>query len=167
MKSNRPEWEFFVRRIYVQATLQEVYRNWATGHGLETWFLSSAKFFLGKHLKTDTELAEEGNNYQWKWLSDDKFTGKGIILHANHVDFLQFTFLDDQTSVTIKLQQKTGRVLVELRQEHRHRKSADRKKLYLACYAPWSFFLTNLRSILEDGPDFRERNPDVKELVNS
>jgi hypothetical protein len=38
---------------------------------------------------------------------------------------------------------------------------------FIECGSGWSFYLVNLKSILEGGPDLRNKNPDVKHVINA
>ena len=39
--------------------------------------------------------------------------------------------------------------------------------IYVDCSYGWTFFLANLKSVLEGGIDLRNRNVDIKNVVNS
>jgi hypothetical protein len=80
--------------------------------------------------KPASEPAAKGDSYEWQWVANS-FIGRGKILKADNKDHFDFSFIDENTIVRIRLKEKKGRTLVELTQRHFHKKPADRKKITL------------------------------------
>ena len=91
---------------------------------------------------------------------------EGKIIAANGKDLIQFTFADD-CLVTVKLSEFKEYIIVELTQENIPTDEESKKNIRLGCHTGWSFYLVNLKSVYEGGPDLRNRDPELKGMLNS
>lgn len=162
------DWSRFSARIDVKADAKEIYAAWSTQVGLERWFLRLAEFTRPDgEGRGNGDQIQKGDHYRWMWHGyDDTAVEHGAIEEANGRDSLRFTFAGDcLVSVTIKVEE--GVTIVELRQENIPLDEASRVRVHLGCLTGWTFYLANLKSILEGGIDLRNRNEKLHKLVNS
>ena len=160
------DWSTFTRRITVYYPTKAIYEAWAIPSQIERWFLRSAEYVgvNGAAKGRDREV-EAGDSYLWRWhgyLDDVK--ENGIITEANGLDRFEFTFTDN-CLVTVTIKEESGETVVELTQS-RIPDDNDRN-IYVNCSYGWTFFLANLKSILEGGIDLRNRNVDIRDVVNA
>lgn len=160
------DWSTFTRRITVNYPTKAIYEAWAIPSQIERWFLRSAEYVGvdGAAKGRDREV-ESGDSYLWRWhgyLDDVK--ENGIITDANGLDRFEFTFTDN-CLVTVTIKEESGETVVQLTQS----RIADdnERNVYVNCSYGWTFFLANLKSILEGGIDLRNRNVDIKDVVNA
>ncbi len=159
-------WTTFTRRIAVKSTLIDLYDAWTKASEIEKWFLSHANYFdLDKHLVEKSKNIEKGFTYEWSWYLYD-IVESGTITATNGKDFIQFTFAGE-CLVDINLSVQGDDVIVELTQKNIPTDDDSKQNIRLGCDSGWSFFLVNLKSVYESGPDLRNKNPDLKGMVNS
>jgi uncharacterized protein YndB with AHSA1/START domain len=162
------DWTRFTKRITISATVEDIYRSWMTRAGIESWFLRSAETTYSKGLiRADQELMQPGDDYLWCWHGwGDEANLRGKILAANGVDLLQFSFHDPMV-VTVRTINESESNLVELTQEFIPNDDNSRSNFFVGCGEGWTFYLANLKSILEGGLDLRNKNPAIKRVINS
>lgn len=160
------DWTRFTRRIAVRAKLADVYRAWTTSAAIEQWFLSEAIFSDAEqqHLGPNTAVSE-GCTYAWRWYGYDSVEN-GRITKANGVDHLQFTFAGE-CPVDVRMREEDELVVVELTQSNIPPDEKSKRDIRLGCDTGWSFFLVNLKSVLEGGLDLRNKDAALKGMVNS
>jgi hypothetical protein len=163
-----PDWGRFVTRIDVKASIPDLYKSWATRRGIERWFLRLSEFKTrdGDILPAD-ELITAGNTYKWLWYGyPDSSVEHGEILEANGKDYLKFSFgKAGICSVRIKTQEDEN--IVELMQEAIPTDEQGKYDYHVGCKSGWTFYLANLKSILEGGVDMRNKKEGLKEMLNS
>ena len=160
------DWSQFTRRITVNAPAQKIYDAWAVPSQIECWFLRSAEYvgFDGKAKDRNCGV-EAGDGYLWKWhgFLDDVSEG-GSVVEANGQNHFAFIFTSD-CLVTVTINDDNGETVVELTQS---RIPDDRDRcIYVDCSYGWTFYLANLKSILEGGIDLRNKNVEISNVVNS
>ena len=160
------DWSSFTRRITVNAATQAIYDAWAVPSQIERWFLRSAEYvgFDGK--PKDRNLGvEAGDGYLWRWdgYLDDVSEG-GQVVKANGSDTFAFTFTQN-CLVTVTILEESGENVVELTQSRIP--DDENRSIYIECGYGWAFYLGNLKSILEGGVDLRNKNVDIKNVINS
>ncbi|RFZ84695.1 SRPBCC domain-containing protein [Mucilaginibacter terrenus] len=145
-----------------RADLRSVYLAWATPGGLESWFLRKADFFsIAMRKRQADEQISKDDTYQWHWHGyDNDVVERGSVLEANGKDQLKFTFTQN-TTVTVSLSTRNGLTIVELVQEDIPQEPDPTKNLLVQCQIGWTFYLTNLKSVLEGGKDLRNRRIDL------
>jgi uncharacterized protein YndB with AHSA1/START domain len=150
-------------RVYVNAPMDRIYKSWATVAGLERWFAARARMLSpeGRDLGREGP-AEEGGRYSWQWA--DGTREDGTFIEVDNSTLLKFTYGRD-VLVTVKLMLTSKGVLVDAHQ-HAQRSDAENLALALDDSNGWTFYLANLKSVLEHGADLREARPDVEGLVN-
>ena len=160
------DWSTFTRRITVNYPMRSIYEAWAIPSQIERWFLRSAEYVGhdGMAKKRDLEV-EAGDGYLWRWHGYlDDVNESGIVTEANGLNRFAFTFSKD-CLVTVSILEEEGETVVELTQSGIP-DDPDRS-IYIDCSYGWTFYLANLKSILEGGIDLRNKNVEVKNVVNS
>lgn len=145
---------------------QTIYEAWAVPSRIESWFLRSAEYvgFDGKSKGRDRGV-EAGDGYLWRWhgyLDDVSETGQ--VVEANGSDTFAFTFTQD-CLVTVMIKEEKGETVVELVQSSIP--EDPNRNIYVDCSYGWTFYLANLKSVLEGGIDLRNKNVDIQNAVNS
>lgn len=160
------DWSSFNIKIAIKANLKAVYDAWTKASKLEKWFLSEAEFSDENKILIDKETnALKGDQYKWIWyLYDEAEYGK--IKETNGLDFLRFTFAGNCV-VEIKFREEFEYVIVELTQKNIPTDEASKRNLRLGCHNGWSFYLINLKSVLEGGLDLRNKDNRFKPMLNN
>jgi len=161
-------WKRFTKRITIQSSTQSIYNAWATQHGLESWFLRLAEFkTAGGKLRKRNEPAQQGDSYKWLWFGyDDTIVEEKEILSANGVDELKFTF-SGGCVVMVVIKEEEGQTICELEQTMPMDDEAEQRYFFIECGKGWTFYMTNLKSILEGGIDLRNKIECVKNVINA
>lgn len=141
--------------------VRSIYLKWATPQGLKSWFLREANFYtIGKRQRDEDELIAKEDTYEWFWFGYDG-SERGMILETNEIDLFKFSF-SGRSIVTVNLKSANGLTLVELIQENIPQDDDLDSNLYVQCQIGWTFYLANLKSIVEGGVDLRNKRDDVK-----
>ena len=91
---------------------------------------------------------------------------EGTILDCNGKDFLKFSFgKAGNCSITIK--EEMGVNIVELMQDNIPTDEHGMQYWHLGCKTGWTFYLANLKSILEGDIDIRNKNEKIRQVINS
>ncbi len=143
-KKFKYDWSEFTLKAAVKASPSKVFKLWADEKEICKWFLSGAKIDLRK-----------GGEYEWTWLPG--FTDKGKFLNVRKNSNIRFTFAGSICDVSFK-KDKRG-CLIVLRQYKIPTDERNKVGTYLSCSLGWSFFLANLKSVIEHKADLRERDP--------
>lgn len=166
------DWTQFQLGVYVKARPDDLYAMWATSKGLVKWFLRNAEFAASDGPPADLKKAKlppfpldaarvEGDycrandRYLWEWYYDGGTTGEGWILEVRPPTRLRFTF-GREMEVDVSMRKQGAWCLVELRQFKIPDTPRGRWEMHMGCRVAWTFFLTNLKSVAERGPDLRE-----------
>lgn len=160
------DWSTFTKRITIASDARALYNCWAVPAEIERWFLASAEYRSPDSvIRGRTERVSAGDLYGWRWHGYSNGAAEsGKILTANGHNFFSFTFTEG-CFVDVEIKSELGEKVVELTQ----RKIAidEARSVYLACSEGWTFYLSNLKSILEGGVDLRNKNPKLKSVINS
>jgi uncharacterized protein YndB with AHSA1/START domain len=156
-------WTKFTITADFDTDVRKVYQAWTTPVGLESWFLRKANFYaIAGRLREPHESILKEDVYEWYWHGfDDSAVERGQVLEVNSIDFLKFTFSGGSV-VSVSLSCKNGLTIVELTQENIPEESDPSKNLFVQCQLGWTFYLANLKSIMEGGIDLRNKRLDVK-----
>jgi len=159
-------WTQFTKRIQVKSDLATVYNAWTKSEELEKWFLSKATFYTEENTKVSpsTNVSAE-STYEWHWFAQNHFE-PGTVTQANGTDFLEFTFAGD-CRVQVQLMQENEWVLVELTHKDIPLDENSKENIRLGCAFGWTFYLINLKSVLEGGIDLRNKDTELVGVVNN
>lgn len=160
------DWSQFTKRITVDCPLPKIYDAWAIPSQIERWFLRSAQYVdPDGETHDDHKRVGAGSGYVWRWFGySDDVSECGKVVEANGTDRFAFTFTQD-CLVTVNLKEEMGESVVELAQSRIP--DDENREIYVDCSYGWTFFLANLKSVLEGGLDLRNRSLDVKNVINS
>jgi uncharacterized protein YndB with AHSA1/START domain len=166
MKSH--DWSRFVKRINIQCTTATAYAAWTSRGQLENWFLRKAEFKTpGGGIRPASESVRKGDTYEWLWHGyGDDVKERGEVLEANGVDVFKFVFGKAGT-VTVTLSSEEGETIVELKQENIPVDDQSKVNYHVGCLEGWTFYLANLKSYLQGGPDLRNKNMKIAGVVNA
>ncbi len=154
-------WNEFTVRGNFKASVEEIYKRWATQEGIESWFLRSSIFSPPGGPRWRTEFAHEGDSFTWLWHGyGDEVVEHRKVLAANGKDFFQFTFTGDCV-VSVSIYDKGGITIVELKQDLIPDDENSETNLFVHCQIGWTFYLANLKSVVEGGVDLRNKNPEL------
>ena len=162
------DWSKFCKRIDVNAQADIIYMALATQAGFESWFLRTAEFKAPDDiLRRNTEFIKKDDTYRWLWFGyGDDTEERGTILEANGTDLVRFTFAGTCV-VSISIKNELGLSIVELLQENIPLDEKSKANWHLGCSNGWTFYLANLKSVLEGGLDLRNKDEKLKRVVNS
>jgi hypothetical protein len=111
------------------------------------------------------KYVQKNYTYGWSWFLYD-IVEEGKIVEGNGKDRIQFTFAGD-CLVTIQLIEFNQYIIVELTQENIPTDDESKKNVRLGCHTGWSFYLVNLKSVYEGGLDLRNKDPELKGMLNN
>ncbi|MBK8365240.1 MAG: SRPBCC domain-containing protein [Bacteroidetes bacterium] len=159
-------WSQFTKRIQIKSDLATIYNSWTKSAELEKWFLSKAVYFdsNGKNISA-TENVSAGCKYEWNWFAQNYFES-GKVITANGTDLFEFTFAGE-CKVQVKLSEVKNYVLVEITQKEIPLDNNSIQNIILGCAFVWTFYLINLKSVLEGGLDLRNKDSQMEGLVNN
>lgn len=160
------DWKRFTVRININAPAQRLYHSWATRANIESWFVRLSEFSRNGSVLSANETIQPGDKYKWMWHGyPDSSVEFGEILAANGKDFLEFTFVG--MNVSVKIITEDGENLVELTQYNIGEDDKSKSSFHVGCMQGWTFYLANLKSLLEGGIDLRNKNERLKRMMNS
>jgi uncharacterized protein YndB with AHSA1/START domain len=161
------DWSQFTKRIDIKASVEQLYNAWATRTGIERWFLRAGEFSSDKGLLPNNTAVQKGNIYKWRWFGySDELVESGEITQANNKDLLEFTFCGAmKVRITIKKEEEIN--IVELHQYDIPVDEKGKTNFHVGCAQGWVFYLANLKSVLEGGVDLRNKNENLKKMINS
>lgn len=73
---------------------------------------------------------------------------------------VKFTFTGGSI-VTVEISSRNGVSLIELSQENIPEESDPSKNLFVQCQVGWTFYMANLKSVIEGGIDLRNKKLEV------
>lgn len=162
------DWSKFVRRVTINASPQQIYDAWTRQEQIERWFLRKAEFAQADGTgRRRTDPIQIGDSYVWLWYGySDDVVEKGKVLEANGKDLLTFTFTAG-CNVTVTVREERGENIAELTQEQIPFREDPNENLHLLCSNGWTFYLANLKSVLEGGIDLRNKNVEIPNVINA
>lgn len=161
-------WTTFTVRVPVIAPAEKLYWCWATREGIEYWFLRMSEYKkTDGSLRRNDEPVQNNDTYTWRWFGwSDEVTEEGTILECNGRNFFKFSFgKAGNCAVTIK--EENGINMVELVQDEIPDDEQGKQYWHVGCKTGWTFYLANLKSLLEGGIDLRNRDESLNNVINS
>lgn len=162
------DWSRFVTRININAPIEKLYWCWATRQGMEYWFLRLSEYKKPDgNVRAGSEPVQPGDTYTWRWHGwSDETTEHGSILDCNGKDIFKFSF-GKAGDCTVTLKNELGQNIVELVQSDIPITDEGMHYWHLGCKTGWTFYLANLKSLLEGGGDLRNRDEKLQNVINS
>jgi uncharacterized protein YndB with AHSA1/START domain len=147
------DWSQFYVHMYYLASIDEVFRRFATPEGMESFFVKRARFTAtdGTERESD-EFFAAGDTYQFEYVHDYSHGGKILDFEENAL--VAFSF--GECGVAIRFREVDGATEVALHQTDCPLEDPERAWMHLNCRSCWIYFMTNLRSVLSGGPDVRD-----------
>ncbi len=150
------DWSKFEINYFYPASLEKVFQAWSTCHGLKSFFIGSIDVTNGAGIKrSDDECFQNGDRYAWRWRHD--FSAAGLILDSKQNEQVQFSF--GSMTVTVRMKRVADATWLQLTQTNIPTDSRGQVFSHMNCYLCWTFFLTNLKSVLMQGIDLRDSDP--------
>jgi uncharacterized protein YndB with AHSA1/START domain len=149
------DWTCFHLYVAIDAPVESLFNAWATSGGMESFFVEMMviRNADGKLLEPG-ETTSIGCGYTWRWDSGALVTGEFLDVIRNRE--VSFTFGESKVRIRIHPQQ-SGNIL-ELCQYDMEDTEENRMHLHTNCRAAWVYFLTVLKTLLEQGIDGRDRS---------
>ncbi|HUR31696.1 MAG TPA: SRPBCC domain-containing protein [Saprospiraceae bacterium] len=162
------DWSQFTVRVPINATIEKLYDAWSTRRGIEHWFLRKSEYKSSDGtLRTDDEKVQKGDTYAWLWHGwPDEVEEHGEILDCNGKDHFKFTF-GDAGICAVDLKIENGQMILELTQFKIPTDEHGKQYWHVGCKTGWTFHLTNMKSIFEGGQDLRNKDVDIKNVINA
>lgn len=152
-----PDWTQFRRLIYIRASVETLYRMWATRKGMETFFLEYAPYSTaGGVIRGDAELCKSGDSYRWRWHNwDGEHQGK--VLECNGKDRLLLEF--EGCNLEIRFYEGRGMTCVDLHQYDIPTDDYSKYFFFFGTGCGWTFWLANLKAVAEYGISLNDTEP--------
>ena len=158
------DWTQFRKQTFIHASPEAVFNAWTKPGEIIKWFVAQADYTTqAGNLRAEDEIVQAGDCYYWRW--HQKLDIRGEILKVEAGRLFQFTFgekeegSDEKIIVTVKISQiEPGTTLLELDQENMADTLKAHSSWHLSCNLGWSFFMTNLKALLEHNVDLREHS---------
>lgn len=149
------DWSQFHVYMYYLAPLEDVFARFGTARGLESFFIHRAEHVAASGTpRGRDELVQTGDAYAWTYTHDFAHGGRFTEVEPNRR--VAFTFGD--MHVVVSFRRVEGATEVDLHQTGCAPEDPDRAWQHVNCRSCWIYFMTNLRSVLADGPDVRDRD---------
>lgn len=161
------DWSTFSVAINIKSTPDKLYKAWSTRTGMEDWFLRLSEFNRadGSILEPNEEI-KSSDTYKWLWHGwPDETVEKGKIIEANGVDLIKFSF-GNAGVCTVTIKPYKDEYIVQLKQEDIPDTEEGRQNWHVGCKTGWTFYLANMKSVLEGGIDLRNKDMSMPELLN-
>jgi len=161
-------WKRFTKRVTIDADPEAIFNAWSSQQGLESWFLRLAEFRKPDGaLRRRDEPVQKGDQYKWLWFGyPDVIAEEKEILFTNEKDELEFSF-SGGCIVQVTIKQESGETVCELQQTMPMDDEEEQRYFYIECGRGWTFYMTNLKSILEGGIDLRNKNEEIQNVINA
>ncbi len=162
------DWSRFIVRINIKAPIERLYWCWATEGGIEFWFLRKSDYKKpdGTSLSM-TDFVEKGDKYSWWWHGyPDEVVEHGEILDCNGKDFFKIKF-GDAGNCTVRIYPEQNENIVELIQDEIPTDEKGNQNWHIGCKTGWTFYMANMKSMLEGGIDLRNKNEQLQNMLNA
>ena len=162
------DWSRFTVRINVKASTEKLYWCWATKEGIEYWFLRRSDYKKSDGtLYNANEFVKKGDKYSWWWHGyPDEVVEHGEILDCNGKDLFKFKF-GDAGNCTVSIHEEQGEKIVELVQDQVPTDEKGKQNWHIGCKTGWTFYMANMKSMLEGGIDLRNKNEQLQNVLNA
>lgn len=155
------DWTYFIRKIYVKSSKEDLFSMWVDPENITKFWLSDAKYFSSQDNSPSSSLPKAGDLYEWTFSSGSKMRGKVLEIEDNRR--FKFTFgktyqdSDENVHVTILIDGDENESWVELLQENIGTDEFGKVHYYISCQLGWMNALMNLKSVVEQNYDLREK----------
>jgi hypothetical protein len=163
-------WDNFTQRIMIKSSIDVLYNCFATSKGMESWFLRKCKYKREDRILAPTERAVVGDHYTFLWhgWSDDTYE-IGSIIEANNSDTFKFSFNGNgatDMNVKVSLIPLEEGTMIDLHQDNIPIDEKGKYQWHVGCKTGWNFYLTNLKAVIEHNIDLRNKDMEMKNVLN-
>lgn len=158
-----PDWSSFTVNLPIDKPKDTIIDSWMCQDQLENWFLKLAEFKTPHgEIRKREERFHPGDTYRWRWHGwPDSVEEHGEILKPKEGEFLRFIFGKAGT-VSVKLIEENNHRVLRLIQENIPTDEKSKLNFHVGCKTGWTFYMLNLKSIIQDGPDLRNKQSDLQ-----
>ncbi|TRO65253.1 SRPBCC family protein [Christiangramia sabulilitoris] len=162
-EKSKPDWSSFTVNQPIEREKEEIVNAWLCQSQLEKWFLRLAEFKTPKgEVRKREEQFHPGDHYRWQWHGwPENVEEHGEILKPTDDEFLRFIFGKTGT-VSVKVVKENDQNILRLTQSNIPVDEHSRMNYYVGCKTGWTFYLLNLKSILQNGPDLRNKRSELQ-----
>jgi uncharacterized protein YndB with AHSA1/START domain len=144
-KQPKHDWTQFLLKIYIDAAPERLYQAWTDSKKLKKWFIYDG-------------FVEPKKGGRFKQVFSDGSVFESEVLEVRKNRLFRFTFGKvEKVEVKFRKSGKGGEVW--LRQYDMRTGAEDKWSMHMGCRLGWTFFLTNLKAMLEHRADLRSHNP--------
>lgn len=150
------QWDHFEINYYYPAKKEQIFKVWATGEGLKSFFIEEITITDSRgQTKANDQVIKSGDSYSWMWRHNYSLEGKFLSVIEN--EKVEFTF--GSMLVSFSFIQAGDQTLLQLKQSNIPTTEDGKTMSHMNCRLCWTFFLTNLKSVLINGTDLRDSDP--------
>lgn len=162
-EQKKPDWSSFTVNIPIDQPEEKIMEYWLSQEKLEKWFLKLAEFTSPEGNKRgNTESIQPGDSYRWQWFGwPESIEEHGELLKPELGEFLRFVF-GKAGIVGVRLVKENDQTILRLVQERIPTDEESRMNFYTGCKTGWTFYLLNLKSIIQGGPDLRNKRSELQ-----
>ena len=161
MSDKKFDWTSFRRKIYIKnCTKEELFKKWTTSKGITEWFIESAEYTSpGGSKRKPEEIVCSGDKYIWIFNTGSAV--EGDILEVEENSLFRFTFgkkeidSNEDVIVTVTFHDDSNGVWFDIIQSNMSDSKYGRVNSYISCNMGWTYFMNNLKSIIECGHNLR------------
>ena len=153
-------WEKFRLEIFIRCARQEAFDAWASASGIQRWFRKDVRVSRNGRELNSVSKFEAGDEMQWADFVGQELTKSRILSVMPGVSIKQ-TFENEKVWLTNEVRPSGNGVVLTLTQENMPIDENGKAAWHLSCCAGWTFFLTNLKSVLENKIDLRGQGPET------
>lgn len=163
MEKKELDWSNFAVNLPINEPKEKIIEFWMNQDNLEKWFLKLAEFITPNgHKREKTENIRVGDTYRWQWFGwPESIEEHGKIIDPKEGEFLRFVFGKAGT-VGVSVVTKNNQTILRLIQENIPVDEESRMNFHVGCKTGWTFYMLNLKSVLQGGPDLRNKHSELQ-----
>lgn len=151
------DWSKFEINYYYPLSVEKLFTAWTTASGLKSFFIEQIKIVgQDKYLRAEQEQIQNQDKYSWIWRHN--YSLEGVFKEVVQNQRIEFSF--GSMNVALEFQQLSDSTLLRLLQTDIPLTDEAKSTSHMNCRICWTFFLTNLKSVLCHGVDLRDQNPE-------
>ena len=161
-------WSSFTLRVNIQAPLATVFSYFETPEGWENWFLRKAIFLDPNDQQREAKASIETHDqyeFYWHGYSND-VCEKGVVMENNNINEFCISF-SKKAPVRFSLSKEEGETIVTLKATEIKTDDQSKMSHYVQDSRGWTFYLLNLKSVIEFQNDLRNKKESLKDLITA
>lgn len=162
-EKKKPDWSNFTVNIPIDQPKEKIMEYWLNQEKLEKWFLRLAEFTTSEGEKRGvTEKIQPGDTYKWQWHGwPESVEEHGELLKPELGEFLRLVF-GKAGIVGVRVVTENDKNILRLVQEKIPLDEESRMNFHVGCKTGWTFYMLNLKSVIQGGPDLRNKRSDLQ-----